>query len=130
MTDDNRQRFARITGSDGSDRIARLGETFVPDQAQNAQRAVREVMTLKPEAEEIKPRAGLTQIDDPGFGRVQGEAGLRRPLLHVGQGVSRFISAVTEDHESSRPGESHPQPLTEPNGYLSAHSARTIQPLE
>ena len=61
---------------------------------------------------------------------MQGEAGVRRPCLHLGQGAIRFVGSVTEDHESSSPGESHPQALTEPNGHLSAHSARTIQPLE
>ena len=88
----------RVAGSDGPDRVACSSETFVSDQAQDAKYAVF-VVTLKPVAEEVEPRVWLAQIDDPGFGRMQGEAGVRRPRLHLGQGAVRLIDAVTEDHE-------------------------------
>ncbi len=74
-------------------------ETFVADQAQDAQAAVTVVVAFEAVAEEVEPRAGLIQIDDPSLGRMQRQAGVCRPLLHLGQGVVRFFCRVAEDHE-------------------------------
>ena len=38
-------------------------------------------------------------IDQPRLGRVQRQAGLRRPALHLGQRRGRFGRAATQHHE-------------------------------
>ncbi len=101
VADDVRQRFTRVAGSGGANGITCPSETFVSDQAQDAQSAVTVVVAFELVAEEVEPPAGLIQIDDPSLGRMQREAGVCRPVLHVGQGAIRFLCRVTEDHVSS-----------------------------
>jgi hypothetical protein len=39
-----------------------------------------------------------------------------------------IVRFVHQDHRSSRPGESHPQALTDPDMNVSAHPALIVQP--
>ena len=41
----------------------------------------------------------------------------------------QLVLSLVKEIESSRPGESHPQALTEPDMNVSAHPALTVQPL-
>ncbi len=62
-----------------------------------------------------------TEIDEPSLVRVQVQS---EPLQALGQHVedsSRVVLELEHDHESSSPGESHPQALTEPDVKLSLH---------
>ena len=61
------------------------------------------------------------------FVGVQCKACVRDPLLYDRKGVSGFFCCAAEYDESSSPGESHPQALTEPDVNLSAHPALIVQ---
>ena len=52
----------------------------------------------------------------------------KTPLKRALQGL-RLALAATVAEESSRPGELHPQALTDPYMSLSAHTALIVQPL-
>ena len=53
---------------------------------------------------------------------------LREPFTKLAQELSRIIEVLKPDHEESRRGESHPPPLAEPCGSLSAYTAPIVQP--
>ena len=100
----------------GSDRVFQLLQALVPWPAMPGVEVIAEkVETL-----------GLC-FDDAGLLRMQNQSGFRRPLLHDRQCLLCFQAGATHDHESSSPGESHPQALTEPDVNLSAHPAPIVQ---
>src|SRR6266567_5339858 len=65
---------------------------------------------------------------DPGFLRVQGQPYLSHPFPDRRQHVPCLALADAVDHRESRRGESHPPPLAEPCGSLSAYTAPIVQP--
>ena len=92
------------------------------------------------EPQEIE-RLGLTQtprrpvpggvppeLDQPGLVRVQRQPEIRQSLAKVGQQSLRVVFMLETHDEESRRGESHPPPLAEPCGSLSAYTAPIVQP--
>src|SRR5215831_20051012 len=84
------------------------------------------LIAMRPERVTQKVEALLTRLFDAGLRLIQGDPHscdyLPRPI----QRLSRF--AATENHEVSRPGEFHPEPLSEPYLNLSAHTAPAMEP--
>ena len=64
-----------------------------------------------------------------GLVRMQCESVASQPLGQDIHHALRVVASLEADHTSSRPGESHPQALTEPDMNVSAHPALTVQPL-
>ena len=69
------------------------------------------------------------KLDQPGLLRVEFQMEDRESLAQFIQTSPRFDFLLESDHESSSPGDSHPQALTEPDLSLSIHTAPMIQPL-
>src|SRR5215831_18201573 len=79
------------------------------------------LVTMRPERVTQKVKALLSRLLDAGLRLIQGDPHPRDHLPRPLQCLSRF--AATENHEVSRLGESHPEPLSEPYLNLSAHTA-------
>ncbi len=82
------------------------------------------VLNAKAVSEEVE-RFGR-RVADSRLGLVENEPNLREDLLGLRQRISSVTSA--QNHESSSPGESHPQALTEPDVNVSVHPALIVQP--
>ena len=72
-----------------------------------------------------KVKRFLRQTAEPRLGLVHRQLQLGHHLPHHSHGF--FSRATTADHESSGPGEFHPQALSDPDGRLSPHPALMIQ---
>src|SRR5271165_3374150 len=70
---------------------------------------------LEPVAEEVKPLPRLSAVTDPRLVRMQRQAILRHPRLNLAQGGFGLRLRAAQDHEVSRPAESHRQALAEPD---------------
>src|SRR5262249_25705469 len=79
---------------------------------------------MKPQ--EVKP---IVDVRDLRLLQREGQSELRRQELveFLTQGLGLSLGAVAEDHESSSPGEFHPQALTDPDVRLAPHPALMIQ---
>src|SRR5215472_13498919 len=66
------------------------------------------------------------KFDDSRLIGMQLEAEVRESLAQPRQEPLCFISMLESCHKSSRPGESHPQALTDPDLNVSAHPALTV----
>ena len=67
------------------------------------------------------------KLDQTRFPFVQLQTKLGEPRAEFFQTLRCLAVVLKSDHESSSPGESHPQALTEPDGNLSAHPALIVQ---
>src|ERR1039457_42871 len=74
-------------------------------------------------------RRMAAELDQLGLFRVQRQRKLREPQAHVLQKPRGLSLMLKSQNTSSRPGELHPQALTEPDVNVSAHPALTVQPL-
>ena len=74
-----------------------------------------------------KIKTTFSDVNDVGLVGMQRQFGLSRPRLHHFQGPLCVVTRSTQNHESSSPGESHPQALTESDVNLSAHPALIVQ---
>src|SRR5215831_8013937 len=83
-------------------------------------------VAMRPERVTQKVEALLARLLDAGLRLIQGDPHPRDHLPRPLQCLSRF--AATENHEVSRLGESHPEPLSEPYLNLSAHTAPAMEP--
>ena len=70
---------------------------------------------------------GLPKFDQAGFALVKFQAELCKADMKFLQACFRVVQAFETNHESSSPGELHPQALTEPDVNLSAHPALIVQ---
>ena len=68
------------------------------------------------------------ELDQPGLVRVQLQPELRQPLAKIDKESLRVVLMLETHDEESRRGESHPPPLAEPCGSLSAYTAPIVQP--
>ena len=59
---------------------------------------------------------------------MESQTELAQPAFKVVKELFRILPVLKSNHESSRPGESHPGALTEPCLNLSAHTALPMQP--
>jgi hypothetical protein len=60
--------------------------------------------------------------------RMQFQPELSQPFPQLLQESLRYFPVLEPDDEVSRPGESHPEPLSEPYLNLSAHTAPAMEP--
>ena len=67
------------------------------------------------------------EFDQPRFVGMQGQVEWSKALPQLFLKAHGFVSMLKTDQESSSPGESHPQALTEPDVNLSAHPALIVQ---
>ncbi len=81
------------------------------------------VLNTETVSQEIK--RFLPGMADPCLGLVECQTNPRQDLIRLGKGFLRMLTA--QNHESSSPGESHPQALTEPDVNLSIYPAPLIQ---
>ena len=68
------------------------------------------------------------ELDAAGLVRVEGQTEPIQSRLKIDHKALRVCLMLESDHESSRPGESHPGALSEPCVNLSAHTALPMQP--
>jgi hypothetical protein len=68
------------------------------------------------------------ELDQPSLFRVKFQTELCQPIPELIQEPDGLRSMLKTQHESSRPGELHPQALTDPDLSVSAHPALTVQP--
>src|SRR5215471_21735010 len=81
---------------------------------------------MRPEPVTQKVEALLARLLDAGLRFIQGDP---HPCDHLPRPIQRLVRfAATENHEVSRPEESHPEPLSEPYLNLSAHTAPAMEP--
>src|SRR5438477_11420804 len=66
--------------------------------------------------------------DEPGLILVQFQSKVAQPCLKVLQVLPGFLLVLEPNDGVSRPGESHPEPLSEPYLSLSAHTAPAMEP--
>jgi hypothetical protein len=91
-------------------------------------KALRSGKTFPPsEVVPQKFKSVLLRVSHMSLLRMQSQFGLGRPVLHQSQRYGRVFDRSTQNHESSSPGESHPQALTEPDVNLSAHPALIVR---
>ncbi len=77
--------------------------------------------------QEVQALTRLMQLDDARFLAVNGE--LKSPFQQSFDPPDQLPRLIArQNHESSSPGEFHPQALTEPDGSLSTHPALIIRP--
>ncbi len=69
-----------------------------------------------------------TEFDQPRLLRVELQGKLPKAFLQSHPQSFCIVPVLKAHHESSRAGESHPHPLTEPDVNVSTHPALTIQP--
>src|SRR6266542_6724440 len=69
-----------------------------------------------------------TKLDPSRLLRMNLQPELGQPLLKLFQKPLRVRPLLESHHEVSRPGESHPEPLSEPYLNLSAHTAPAMEP--
>src|SRR6516225_8349346 len=84
------------------------------------------LVAMWPERVPEKAKALLARLLDAGLRLIQGDPHACDHLPRPIPCLSRF--AATENHEVSRPRESHPGPLSEPYLNLSAHTAPAMEP--
>lgn len=75
----------------------------------------------------LRRRRGRTERNEFRLGGMDGQSILAKSFrddFHHAEGVTMIAKP---NHESSSPGEFHPQALTEPDGNLSAHPALIVQ---
>src|SRR5204862_2067857 len=77
--DDTRQAVPVGTDRLGPDRVLELGQTFLPRQPKHAPKGVAQKVKA------VRPR-----VHDLRLGRMQRQAGVFAPLLHLRQGLIRF----------------------------------------
>ena len=70
----------------------------------------------------------ILAVHDLGLLRMEFQLAFRKPLLELGQQFTSLFFAAAVNDWSSRPGESHPQALTDPDMNVSAHPALIVQP--
>ena len=70
----------------------------------------------------------LGEVDDLRLVLVEGQAPGRQPFRKPRLDVFGPLTGVAEHDQESRPGESHPRPLAEPDLNLSTHPAPIAQP--
>jgi len=68
------------------------------------------------------------KLDQACLLRMQFECKLRQPFSQIGEEALRILAVLKSDDWSGRPGESHPQALTDPGVNVSAHPALIVQP--
>ena len=78
--------------------------------------------------EEIKTLASHRQVHDAGLGRFGFETQLGQQDSELRQRSLGLFPGRAHHHQESRRGESHPPPLAEPCGSLSAYTAPIVQP--
>src|SRR5882672_1293209 len=88
VRDDHGKALSRGSFGLGADRILELRQALLARPA---------TARLEVIAEEVK--AVFLRVHQPRLGRMQRQPGLRRPSLHLGQGIGRFLRAATQDHE-------------------------------
>src|SRR6266487_1273634 len=77
------------------------------------------------EAQEVHP---VVEVDDGRFGLVEGQTPGLQPRGKPCLDLLGLVTRVTKGERESRRGESHPPPLAEPCGSLSAYTAPIVQP--
>ena len=88
-------------------------------------------LSLLPEFPDVKPQEvkSFCDMHNPGFSFTECQSSFLEKLLQAWSGVGfQYFSCGGRCHTSSRPGESHPQALTDPDVNLAAHPALTVQP--
>ena len=78
----------------------------------------------------VPSRAVWPEVHEAGLGLVEFKPVAAQPFT---QNVKQALGApavLKGEHKSSRPGESHPEALTEPCLNLSAHTAPPMQPYD
>ncbi len=79
-------------------------------------------------AEEVKPLASHLQVHDAGLGRLRLQAETGQQARQARQRLLGLAAGPAHHDQESRRGESHPPPLAEPCGSLSAYTAPIVQP--
>ena len=74
-------------------------------------------------------RGEAAELDQAGLVRIERQRELLEPLAHIVPEAPGVRLVLEADDKSSRPGESHPQALTEPDVSVAAHPALIVQPL-
>src|SRR5215475_12139820 len=74
-------------------------------------------------------RREAAELDQAGLVRIERQRELLEPLAHIVPEAPGVRLVLEADDKSSRPGESHPQALTEPDVSVAAHPALIVQPL-
>src|SRR5262249_41278933 len=74
----------------------------------------------------LRPNGSL-EADQPSLVRVQLQAESFQPLAQHREHPFRIVPTLETHHESSGPGELHPQALPEPDGKLAPHPALMTQ---
>ena len=69
-----------------------------------------------------------SEFDQPRLVRVKLQTELGEPVAKRGKEPVGVVTMLKPDGEESRRGESHPPPLAEPCGSLSAYTAPIVQP--
>ena len=67
------------------------------------------------------------ELDQPGLLRMEFQSELRQPLPELFKESPGISFQLEAKHKSSRPGELHPQALTDPDLNVSAHPALIVQ---
>ena len=70
-----------------------------------------------------------SELDETGLVSVQFQLELQESFLQFRMEPLGIRAMLESNHESSSPGESHPQALTEPDVNVSAHPAPIVQSL-
>ena len=83
------------------------------------------VVAADGETQEVE---ALLEGDDARLVLVEGQSPGRQPCGELRLDLFGLLPGVAQDDEVSRRGESHPPPLAEPCGSLSAYTAPIVQP--